>query len=176
MGWIRLYDGVSELHYENHYKDLTDLQMRKLRDFAKQQKIGYLHSKKTNKLDPVNEDHGMGYSHNVSVPGDENTMNKPTVGPLFEDGKMNYIFKDHKWLANMAGFGMPTDVYLGTVLLGVIESQPETYIIVLIKGPERDINVLPTVSWNHFKTKNDAAKMLHLLWFRLRKKDKITDL
>lgn len=32
----------------------------------------------------MEEDHGMGCSHNVSIPGDENTMNKPTVGPLYE--------------------------------------------------------------------------------------------
>jgi hypothetical protein len=30
------------------------------------------------------EDHGMGFSHNVSVPGDENTMNKSTIGNLKE--------------------------------------------------------------------------------------------
>lgn len=30
------------------------------------------------------EDHGMGFSHNVSVPGDENTMNKSTIGYLKE--------------------------------------------------------------------------------------------
>ena len=89
---------------------------------------------------------------------------------------MKYTFKDYKWLANMAGFGMPTDVYLDTVLLGVIQSQPEMYIIVVVKGPKEDIQVSPTLSWNHFKTKNDAAKMLHLIWSRLRKKNKIIDL
>lgn len=28
---------------------------------------------------PVKEDHGMGFSHNVSTPADQNTMNKPTI-------------------------------------------------------------------------------------------------
>ena len=32
------------------------------------------------KLKGIREDHGMGYGHNVSTPGDQNTMNKPTVG------------------------------------------------------------------------------------------------
>lgn len=43
-------------------------------------------SLKRNEFELINlkEDHGMGYSHNVSVPGDENTMNKPTIGPLYE--------------------------------------------------------------------------------------------
>lgn len=27
-----------------------------------------------------NEEHGLGYSHNVSSPEDNNTMNKPTIG------------------------------------------------------------------------------------------------
>jgi len=36
------------------------------------------------KLKGIREDHGMGYGHNVSTPGDQNTMNKPTVGPLYE--------------------------------------------------------------------------------------------
>ncbi len=127
----------------------------------------------------LKEDHGLGYSHNVSLPGDENTMNKSTIKPFVEirDVKqLEYRFKDFKWLANMSGFGVPTDVYYGSILLGVIESQPDRYIIVEVKGPKRNIPVSPTLRWNSFKTKNDAAKMLHLVWAKLKTKDEITDL
>ena len=35
-------------------------------------------------LNLTSEDHGLGYSHNVSVPEDQNTMNKPTINYLNE--------------------------------------------------------------------------------------------
>lgn len=125
----------------------------------------------------VDEDHGMGYSHNVSLPQDQNTMNRPTISPVKEIKELGYKFRDFKWLGNMAGFGVPTEVYYGSILLGIIESQPSGYIIVILKGPNKNISIPPTVNWNHFKTKNEAAHMLHILWKKSRQsKTDATDL
>jgi hypothetical protein len=81
-----------------------------------------------------------------------------------------YRFKDHKWLATMDGSRIPSDVYYENNHLGVIESQPgNAYIIVVVSGPEKQIDVPPTINWNYFRTKEDAAKMLHHVWNTLRK-------
>jgi hypothetical protein len=118
---------------------------------------------------PVKEDHGLGYSHNSTddysnVPFARDTLNDPLL-----NGKMNesYRFDDFKWMGSMDGFRVPSDVYEGAVYLGVIESYADRYVIKGIAGPHKmiDASDLPR---NNFKTKDDAAKMLHRIWKSLR--------
>lgn len=81
-----------------------------------------------------------------------------------------YKFKDHKWLATMDGLRVPTDVYYQNIHLGVLESQPgNVYIINTVSGPNKQIDIPPTLNWNYFKTKEDAANFLHHIWKKLRK-------
>ena len=117
----------------------------------------------------INEDHGMGYGHNVSIPGDENTMNRSTITPL-EETSLEYRFTDFKHLSNAAGFKVPTDVHYGNVFLGVIESEEDGYVIKLVKGPKNNIFVQRSPA-NKFKNKSEAAQMLHKLWKHQRRKE-----
>jgi len=76
---------------------------------------------------------------------------------------LKYKFDDFEWLADMSGFNKPTDVYYGSILLGVIISIPTGYVIDNVLTPRGSIKVTKTKN-NDFKTKMDAAKMLHQLW------------
>jgi hypothetical protein len=109
-----------------------------------------------------------GYSHDVTIPDITQMERDPLTDPLLT-GKLDeqYKFDDFKWLARMDGFGMPTDVYYGSILLGVIISTHTGYMISIIKGPTHDISYKSS-SNNQFKTKNDAAEMLHREWKLLR--------
>ena len=78
-----------------------------------------------------------------------------------------YKFDDFKWLGRQDGFGIPTDVYYGSIFLGVIVSSPDGYMIGLVKGPKNDITIKKSPK-NMFKTKNDVAKVLHNTWKELR--------
>ena len=49
-----------------------------------------------------------------------------------------YKFNDFKWLGNMAGFGILTDIYYGSILLGTIESQKDGYVVKSIQGRSGD--------------------------------------
>lgn len=74
-----------------------------------------------------------------------------------------YKFDDFDWLADMSGFNKPTDVYYGSILLGVITSLSVGYIIDRVLTPKGSMTVMKTKN-NNFKTKIDAAKVLHNLW------------
>jgi len=117
----------------------------------------------------IREGDGTGYSHNVSF-GDYEKERDPLNDPEL-NGKLNesYRFHEFKWMATMDGFNMPVDVYYGKILLGVIQSRPDGYVILSVIGPDRSYNVTQEKE-NEFKTKNDAAKPLHLLWKTLRTK------
>jgi hypothetical protein len=115
----------------------------------------------------LNEDHGLGFSHNVSVPGDENTMNRSTITPL-KESPLEYRFVDFKHLGNAEGFKVPTDVYYGSVFLGVIESEEDGYIIQMVKGPSKNVFIQKSPA-NKFKNKVGAAEMIHKLWKHQRK-------
>ncbi len=78
-----------------------------------------------------------------------------------------YRFHDFKWLARMDGFGMPTDVYYGSILLGVIVSTPNGYTIEMVKGPTTNVSYKQSPK-NLFKTKDDAAKVIRRVWRLLR--------
>ena len=45
---------------------------------------------------------------------------------------MTYKFDDYPEYARMDGFGMPIDVSYGNVLLGVIATEPDGYILVKV--------------------------------------------
>jgi len=119
---------------------------------------------------PVTEDNkGLGYNHNVtsdarSIPSVRDELNDPRLnGKLHEQ----YKFDDFKWLARGDGFGVPTDVYYGTVLLGVIVSQENGYVVATVKGPKGDRSYKQDPK-KPFKTKDDAAQALHRAWKSLR--------
>ena len=80
---------------------------------------------------------------------------------------MAYRFDDFKWLANMAGFGLPSDVYWATIYLGKIESQPDGYAIKLVDTPNGKQKIKSTPN-NKFKSKNQAADALHRTWKKFR--------
>jgi hypothetical protein len=81
---------------------------------------------------------------------------------------LTYRFKDYSWLSNMSGFGMPSDVYFGNVLLGVIESKPDGYVILVVMGPHEP-GIVKQDEKNKFKTKILAAEIMHKVWASLRK-------
>lgn len=89
------------------------------------------------------------------------------VGPL-EEVQAEYKFRDYDWLKNMAGFNIPSDVYYGTIFLGVIESRPTGYVVLAISGPFHP-EIIQQGSGNLFKTKLEAAEIMHKVWARLRK-------
>ena len=105
-----------------------------------------------------------GYGHGSVSDGNTQMVRDPLNDPKLT-GKVNeaYRFKDYSWLKNSSGFNIPTDVYHDTVLLGVIESRPEGYLIVMVDTPNGSRGVNPSKN-NNFKTKDLAAKALHTLW------------
>lgn len=80
---------------------------------------------------------------------------------------MTYKFHEFKWLANMAGFGMPVDVSYGTIYLGLIESTPDGYVIQMVDTPKGKQKIKQGGK-NKFKTKQAAAETLHKTWSVLR--------
>ena len=125
---------------------------------------------------PVMEDHGLGYSHNVSF-DDPTTMERDPLNDPILTGKMNeakYTFKDFPWAGISSGFEAPTDVYYGSIYLGTIVSKPDGYVIDLIDTPHGK----KTVEYRNksgqkrnptsFKTKDIAAKVLHVHWKKQR--------
>jgi hypothetical protein len=80
-----------------------------------------------------------------------------------------FRFKDFKWLSNVAGFGTPTDVFWDSIYLGTIESAPDGdhYRITLIDTPQGKQKI-KTNKQNEFKSKNQAAEMLHKTWKLIR--------
>ena len=88
------------------------------------------------------------------------------------NGKLNessYKFDEYGWLSTMDGFNKPVDVYYGTILLGVIESRPDGYVIIVVIGPDKHYRIDAGPD-NKFKTKIDAAEALHRTWKTLRTK------
>ncbi len=119
----------------------------------------------------LDEDFALGYSHGMvfddpQPKGWRDPLNDPIL-----TGKINesdvYRFKDFDWLANLGGFGKPSDVYYKNIHLGIIESSPGGYIITNVSGPLQHYDVKLNKK-NKFKTKNDAALSLHLLWKLIR--------
>lgn len=84
----------------------------------------------------------------------------------------SYRFDDFGWLANMDGFNKPTDVYYGKIHLGVIESRPDGYVIIVVMGPDKHYRVDASPK-NKFKNKNRAAETLHQTWKTLRTKTEV---
>ena len=80
---------------------------------------------------------------------------------------MDYRFHQFKWMANMAGFNYPIDVFYGTIYLGTLEAKNDGVVIRLIDTPEGKVPVKQSDK-NIFKTQDIAAKVLHKTWARLR--------
>ena len=129
--------------------------------------------KQINQKIPESTEPSIGGSYSdqaTNVAGSDITqMERDPLNDPELNGKMNesYRFEDFHWLANMSGFGKPTNVYHDSILLGVIISEPNGYVIDRILGPKGTVSVKKT-SKNKFKTKNDAAETLHRTWKSLR--------
>ena len=120
--------------------------------------------------DPVEEDHGLGYSHNVSF-DDYKKQRDPLNDPdLTGKIKESYKFTDYEFVADREGFNVPTDVRYNTLFLGVITSKPEGYEISMVCGPHKNILTTSKTKQRKFKTKNEAALMLHKMWKHLRQR------
>ena len=78
-----------------------------------------------------------------------------------------YRFDDFTWMKRGDGFGIPSDVYYGTILIGVIVSQENGYVIATIKGPTGDRSYRQDPK-KPFKTKDDTTEALHRAWKSLR--------
>jgi len=120
----------------------------------------------------LNEDFALGYSHGIVIDDPTVLVRDPLNDPVMT-GKINeigYRFDDFDWLKKMGGFGIPTDVYYGAIFLGTIESEPHGYVIKIVSAPLGNLS-LKSSPQNKFKTKDEAAKILHNMWKRLRKAD-----
>jgi hypothetical protein len=80
-----------------------------------------------------------------------------------------YKFDEFGWLSTMDGFNKPVDVYYGKIHLGVIESKPDGYVIIVVMGPNKHYRI-EAGPQNKFKNKNQAAETLHRTWKTLRTK------
>ena len=76
---------------------------------------------------------------------------------------MMYNFHDFKDLAKGDGFGYPVDVKYGTVYIGTLIAEPDGYVIRQIDTPTGKISIKQN-SKNKFKTKDEAANILHNVW------------
>ncbi len=120
---------------------------------------------------PVSENNkGLGYNHNSSsdlrsIPSVRDELNDPIMNGKLHEGQ--YKFDDFNWMKRGDGFGIPSDVYYGTILLGVIVSQENGYLVATIKGPTGDRSYRQDPK-KPFKTKDDAAEALHRAWKSLR--------
>jgi hypothetical protein len=98
---------------------------------------------------------------------------KSIIKEVINMGEPNrFEFNDFNWLGNMAGFGVPSDVKIGSMYIGTIESDSKGngYRVVLVDTPKGKIK-LPVNPKNLFKSKNLAADFLHRIWsyYRTRK-------
>ena len=140
-----------------------ELKIWRIYDLEMRRRMKYINS-------PVNEDHGLGYSHNVSfdiTKKERDPLTDPLLTGKMNETKIKFKYKDHDWLALASGFRKPTDVFYGTILLGVIESVPDGYVILTVDSP-KGMTAIKKSPQNHFKTKDDAAKTLHQTWKMLR--------
>lgn len=119
----------------------------------------------------LKEGDATGYSQGIVIPDittmERDPLNDPMLNGKLHESNTQYKFDDFKWLGRQDGFGIPTDVYYGSILLGVIVSSPKGYMIGLIKGPTSDVTINKSPK-NMFKTKDDAAIRLHQAWKQLR--------
>jgi hypothetical protein len=90
---------------------------------------------------------------------------QPIKKSQLDDYEMDEAFRFHdfKWMGNMAGFGVPTDVNWDTTYIGTIESEADGYKIVFIDTPRGKRNVHQSPK-NKFKSKNLAAEALLRTW------------
>ncbi len=106
----------------------------------------------------------------VTEPDDITQLERdPLTDPMLNQKlhEAQYRFDDFNWMKRGDGFGIPTDVYYGTILLGVVVSQPNGYLVALVKGPTGDRSYKQDPK-RPFKTKDDAAEALHRAWKSLR--------
>lgn len=121
---------------------------------------------------PLEENKELGYNHNStsdtrSIPSVRDELNDPRLNQKLHEG--NFKYDDYKWMASGDGFNIPTDVYHGTILLGVIISKPDGYVIKKVMGPTKDKDeVIKDSRSNKFKSKDLAAETLHNVWKMLR--------
>ena len=115
-----------------------------------------------------------GYSHDVTIPDITAMVRDPLNDPKLT-GKMNevdeYKFDEPTWSPDsLIGkkFGNPIAVYYNTILLGDIILKSNVYEICGVTLPSGGMMPVKKSRKNKFKTKNDAARIMHVLWKRAR--------
>jgi hypothetical protein len=94
-------------------------------------------------------------AHSNHYPLKEKAMGSD--GPHFE-------FDEFDWLSSANGFDKPIDVYNNTVLLGVITSKPDGYVISAVMGIDGKAHAINPSDNNKYKTKENAAEVLYKTW------------
>jgi hypothetical protein len=111
-----------------------------------------------------------GYGHGAvsdysDVQLERDPLNDPRLTGKKPFKESTFKFKDFNWMKRGDDFGMPIDVYYGTILIGVITTEPGYYEVSLIKGPTKHDDVpIKKDKRNQFKTKELAARAVHLMW------------
>lgn len=126
----------------------------------------------------LNEDHGLGYGHNVSfdiTAKERDPLNDPRLtgkkpfkesadGRIVHDG--GYTFRIFSELAKGDGFDYPVDVKRGTIYLGTLMVMNNGYIVKTIDTPN---GIVSYTDLPPYKTPLRAAQVLHILWAAYRK-------
>lgn len=79
-------------------------------------------------------------------------------------------FRDFDWIGNAAGFNRPSDVLIGNILIGVITSKPQGYVIEMVVDPrDQKHQMIRKNEENWFQTKDRAAAAVYMTWNKLRR-------
>lgn len=85
-----------------------------------------------------------------------------------QEGALNYNFREFKELARGDGFGYPIDVSYGTVHIGTIVAEADGFVIQSLQMPKMKVNIVSVRDDSkkhvHYKTMEEAAKLLHRYW------------
>lgn len=99
--------------------------------------------------------------------GERDPLFDPMINGTIDEA---FRFTDYDELKNGLGFDVPTDVYWDSTYLGTIQSEKNGryYQIVLVDTPTGKQKIKQNKQ-NEFKSKNQAAEMLHKTWRLIRK-------
>ena len=156
-----------------------ELQLHKLYSDEIKRRLQYINN-------PMDESQGIfknqvsdqsqctGYSHGVSSDYNDvqlvrDPLNDPRLNNKLDEENKQYRFDD-KFFEKGRWDNREMDVYYGTILLGTLWSRPDGYIVDTVMGIKHSIKINRT-SKNKFKTKEEAAKALHVTWKSLRYHD-----
>jgi hypothetical protein len=79
-------------------------------------------------------------------------------------------FRDFDWIGNKDGYYRPSDVLIGNILMGVITSKPQGYVIeMIVDAKDQNHQMIKKDEKNWFETKDKAAEMVYMTWNQWRK-------